>query len=82
MSVFLNESISCDPSLELSCQDGSNEGSQHRFSLRNKDSNPRTVHITPYLEHKIFTEIKLRSAVLFEGVAEPVSAVILHILAV
>ena len=28
--------IFCDPSLELSHRDGSNEGLQHMFSLRNK----------------------------------------------
>ena len=29
--LFLNENICCDPSLELSSQDGSNLGSQHVF---------------------------------------------------
>ena len=31
-----NNNIFCDPSLESSCQDGSNEGSQDMFLLRNK----------------------------------------------
>ena len=30
------KNIFCDPSLEPSRRDGSNEGSQHMFSLRNK----------------------------------------------
>ena len=34
--LILHKNIHCDPSLEPSCQDGSNEGSQHMFSLRNK----------------------------------------------
>ena len=32
--LFLNETICCDPSSEPSCQDGSDEGSQHMFSCR------------------------------------------------
>ena len=34
ISTIIN--IFCDPSLEPSPRDGSNEGSQHMFSLRNK----------------------------------------------
>ena len=30
------KNIFCDPSLELSQRDGSNEGSQHMFSLKNE----------------------------------------------
>ena len=36
------KNISCDPSLEASCQDGSNEESQYMFSLRNKKN--KTCH--------------------------------------
>ena len=36
LGIFLHKNIFCDLSLELSCQDGSNKGSQHMFSLRNK----------------------------------------------
>ena len=35
-AIYLHKNIFCDQSLEPSCQDGSNEGSQHMFSLRNK----------------------------------------------
>ena len=34
-SLFLNENISCDPSLEPSRRDGSNDGSQNMFLGRN-----------------------------------------------
>ena len=34
--MFLHKNILCDPSLELSYQDGSKEESQHMLSLRNK----------------------------------------------
>ena len=36
----LNKNIFCDPSLEPSCRDGSNEGSQHMFLLKNKKNYP------------------------------------------
>ena len=36
--LFLHKNIHCDPSLEPSLRDGSNEGSQCMFSLRNKKS--------------------------------------------
>ena len=34
--MFLHKNIYCDSSLELSHGNGSNEGSQHMFLLRNK----------------------------------------------
>ena len=34
--IFLHKNIFCDPSLEPSSPDGSNEGPQHMFVLRNK----------------------------------------------
>ena len=34
--IFPYKKHICDPSLEPSCQDGSNEGSQHMLILRNK----------------------------------------------
>ena len=41
----------CDPSLELSQRDGSNEGSQCMFSLRNKKNYLWIIPLTiPYLE--------------------------------
>ena len=36
LATFLHKIIFCDQSLEPSHQDGSNEGSQHMFRLRNK----------------------------------------------
>ena len=39
ISHILHKNIVYDPSLEPSRQDGSKEGSQHRFSLRNKKKN-------------------------------------------
>ena len=36
LGKFFHKSIFCDPSLEPSHRDGSNDGSQHMFSLRNK----------------------------------------------
>ena len=36
ISRVFQKNIFCDPPLEPSCCDGSNEGSQHMFSLRNK----------------------------------------------
>ena len=36
LTIFLHKNICCDPSLEPSYRDGSNEGSQHMFSLKNK----------------------------------------------
>ena len=37
---FLNKNICCDPSLEPSQQDGSNEGSQNMLLWRNKANYP------------------------------------------
>ena len=34
--IFFHQNLFCDPSLEPSRRDGSNEGLQHMFSLRNK----------------------------------------------
>ena len=34
--IKVHKNMFCDPSLAPSCQDGSNEGSQYIFSLRNK----------------------------------------------
>ena len=39
ISHFLHKYILCDPSLEPSRRDGSNEGSQYMFSMRNKKNN-------------------------------------------
>ena len=36
LPIFLHKNIFCDPSLEPSHPDGSNEGSQRKFLLRNK----------------------------------------------
>ena len=36
IAIFLHKNIFCDPLLEPCHRDGSNEGSQHMFSLRNK----------------------------------------------
>ena len=36
LAIFVNQNIFCDPPLEPSRQDGSNEGSQHMFSLRKR----------------------------------------------
>ena len=45
--LFLNENICCDPSLEPSQQDGSNDGSQYMFLWKNMDNYPETVPVTP-----------------------------------
>ena len=36
--ILLSQNIYCDPSLEPCCRGGSNVGSQHMFSVRNKKS--------------------------------------------
>ena len=36
MNSFLHTNCCCDPSVECSCRDGSNKGSQHVFLLKNK----------------------------------------------
>ena len=38
--LFLNETICCDPSLEMSQGDGSNDGSQHKFQKSNRENGP------------------------------------------
>ena len=38
ISLISPQNKFCDPSLEPSCQDGSNEGSQHMFSLINMEN--------------------------------------------
>ena len=38
LAIFLHKNIFCDPSLEPSRQDGSNEGSQHMLFLRKKQN--------------------------------------------
>ena len=49
--LFLTETIHCDPSTEPSCQDGSDEGSQHRFLCRTNKNYPLLLPNTPsYLE--------------------------------
>ena len=37
--LILHKNISCDPSSELSHRDGSDEGSHHIISMRNKKNN-------------------------------------------
>ena len=41
--LFLHKSICCDPSSEPSHRDGSDEGSQHRVSMRNKKNYPSII---------------------------------------
>ena len=42
----------CDPSLEPSRRDGSNDGSQNMFLWENMDYYPKIIPVTPsYLEH-------------------------------
>ena len=49
--LFLIENICCDPSLEPSQRDGSNEGSQNMFLWRNIENYPLVIPVTPsYLE--------------------------------
>ena len=38
--LFINENICCDPSLEPSQRDGSNDVSQHMFKRRNMENYP------------------------------------------
>ena len=50
--LILNENTHCDPSLELSWQDSSNEGSQCMFLWSNKKNYPQLIPVTPsYLDH-------------------------------
>ena len=46
--LFLNETICCDPSLEPSPQDGSNDGSQSMFLWKNMDNYPKLIRY-PFL---------------------------------
>ena len=46
--MFLNKNMCCDPLSELSRQDGSNEGSQHMFSLRNKKNYLRILELSSH----------------------------------
>ena len=49
--VILHKNICCDPSLEPSWQDGSNEGSQCLFLLSNEPNNLKIILKIPhYLE--------------------------------
>ena len=50
MFIIYGESIFCDPSLEPSRRDGSNEGSQHMFSWRNKKNISKILNTPLYLE--------------------------------
>ena len=50
--LFLKENIYCDPSLEPSRRDGSNDGSQNMFLCRIMAKYPLITPVTPsYLEH-------------------------------
>ena len=50
--LFLNENISCDPSLEPSQRDGSNEESRDMFLWINVENYPYIIPVTrSYLEH-------------------------------
>ena len=50
--LFFNKNIHCDPSLEPSLRESSNEGSQCMFFWRNMVNYPLSIPITPsYLEH-------------------------------
>ena len=45
--LFLNENICCDPSLEPSQQDGSNDGLQNMFCGKNLDNYPKSIPVIP-----------------------------------
>ena len=50
--LFLIKNICCDPSLELSHQDSSNDGSQHMFERSNIENYPLIIPFSlSYLEH-------------------------------
>ena len=50
--LYFNKNICCDPSLEPSQRDGSNDGSQHTFKRSNMENYPLIISFTPsYLEH-------------------------------
>ena len=54
--LFLNENICCDPSLEPSHRDSSNEGSQNMFLWRNMANYPV---IPSQLEHCLWCGTKI-----------------------
>ena len=41
--LILHKDIHCDPSSELSHEDGSDEGPQHMISMRNKKNYPSVI---------------------------------------
>ena len=47
--ICLNENIHCDYSLELSRGDGSNEGSQCMFLLKNMQNYPKIIPVSPLI---------------------------------
>ena len=47
--LILHKNICCDPSSEPSCRDGSDEGSQHMVSMRNKENYPSIIIKYPLL---------------------------------
>ena len=53
--MYVYKNIFCDPSLEPSCQDGSNEGSQYVFSLRNKKKYLYPQYLYPLLSGALST---------------------------
>ena len=59
--LFLKENIFCDPSLELSQRDSSNDGSRNIFLWRNMTIIPKlSMAVTPpYLEHWSFRNTSL-----------------------
>ena len=51
---LIKENRCCDPSLEPSWHDGSNDGSQNRFLWRKMANYPQIIPVTPsYQEHCI-----------------------------
>ena len=53
-NIFFKDIICCDPSLEPSPRDGSNEGSQHMLSLRNIIKlSPNYPSYPTYQEHHL-----------------------------
>ena len=60
--MFLHKNICCDPSLELSHRDSSNEGSQLLFSLRKEDNfslnHPEDTLLSITLTPLVYTTFK------------------------
>ena len=52
--LFLNENICCDPSLEPSQKDNSNDGSQNMFLWKLNDNYPKIIPVTPFLSEARF----------------------------